>query len=185
MVVATITGLNPPRFPDEIARLIDVPIYTPEWRTHQCFLMRGEKLRDFDRECVDQKRPLVALWGNSAAASLMNGLRDLQSDHDFGLAEFTASGCQPLLIKSVETDDECLERNRSALARISEAHPAVVLLNALWRTKAEEKAVRQRSRPENYVPRGFVLRLENYGHLRVKRGRQLNGGVISEASIRP
>jgi hypothetical protein len=78
------------------------------------------------------------LWGDSAAASLMPGLRDLQSDHRFGIAQFTTSGCQPLLGISAETDALCASRNRTVLSRLSEIRPQTVLLNALWRTGADE-----------------------------------------------
>src|SRR5262249_31175954 len=109
-----------------------------EWRDHQCFLMRGDERLDFTSTCVDPERPLVALWGDSAAASLMPGLRDLQSDHRFGVAQFTTSGCQPLLVASAETDAPCARGNHEVLSRLSEARPQAVLLTALWRTNADE-----------------------------------------------
>jgi peptidoglycan/LPS O-acetylase OafA/YrhL len=129
---------RPPRFPDEIQQLVDATVGAPEWREHECFLMRGDQRIEFAPACVDQQRPLVALWGDSAAASLMPGLRDLQSDHRFGIAQFTTSGCQPLLVASVETDAMCVTRNRAVLSRLSEIKPQTVLLNALWRTSADE-----------------------------------------------
>jgi hypothetical protein len=129
---------RPPRFPGEIQQLLDTSVGAPEWREHRCFLMRGDQRLDFISACVDPERPLVALWGDSAAASLMPGLRDLQSDHRFGIAQFTTSGCQPLLAASAETDALCAERNRAVLSRLSEIRPQAVLLNALWRTGADE-----------------------------------------------
>ncbi len=129
---------RPPRFPAEIQQLVDTTVGAPEWREHECFLMRGDQRIDFAPTCIDQQRPLVALWGDSAAASLMPGLRDLQSDHRFGIAQFTTSGCQPLLGISAETDALCAERNRGVMSRLSEIKPQAVLLNALWRTSTDE-----------------------------------------------
>ncbi len=68
----------------------------------------------------------------------MPGLRDLQSDHRFGIAQFTTSGCQPLLGVSAETDAMCVARNRAVLSQLSEIKPQAVLLNALWRSSADE-----------------------------------------------
>jgi len=138
VLLAALVLERPPRFPGEIQQLVDTSVGAPEWREHQCFLMRGDRQLDFSSACVDLERPLVALWGDSAAASLMPGLRDLQSDHRFGIAQFTASGCQPLLAASVETDALCVARNRAVLSRLSEIRPQAVLLNALWRTGAQE-----------------------------------------------
>src|SRR5581483_8554886 len=59
----------PPRFPTEIQQLVDTSVGAPEWREHQCFLMRGDRRLDFTSTCIDSERPLVAPWGDSAAAS--------------------------------------------------------------------------------------------------------------------
>jgi peptidoglycan/LPS O-acetylase OafA/YrhL len=138
MVFAIVVLERPPRFPTEIQHLVDTSVGAPEWREHQCFLMRGDQQLDFTPACVDPERPLVALWGDSAAASLMPGLRDLQSGQHFGIAQFTTSGCQPLLAASAETDAACVARNRAVLSRLSGIKPQAVLLNALWRTNADE-----------------------------------------------
>jgi peptidoglycan/LPS O-acetylase OafA/YrhL len=138
VLVAAFVLVKPPRLPGEIQQLVDTSVGAPEWREHKCFLMRGDQRLDFTSACVDEERPLVALWGDSAAASLMPGLRDLQSDHHFGIAQFTTSGCQPLLVASAETDALCVTRNRAVLSRLSEIKPQAVLLNALWRTSADE-----------------------------------------------
>jgi len=129
---------RPPRFPAEIQQLVDTTVGAPEWREHECFLMRGDQRINFASACTDPQKPLVALWGDSAAASLMPGLRDLQSDHRFGIAQFTTSGCQPLLGVSAETDAMCVARNRAVLSQLSETKPQAVLLNALWRSGADE-----------------------------------------------
>ena len=138
VVFAAFVLERPPRFPAEIQQLVDTTVGAPEWREHECFLMRGDQRIDFASACTDPQKPLVALWGDSAAASLMPGLRDLQSDHRFGIAQFTTSGCQPLLAVSAETDAMCVARNRAVLSQLSEIKPQAVLLNALWRSGADE-----------------------------------------------
>ena len=138
VVFAAFVLERPPRFPTEIQQLVDTTVGAPEWREHECFLMRGDQRLDFASACTDPQKPLVALWGDSAAASLMPGLRDLQSDHRFGIAQFTTSGCQPMLAVSAETDAMCVARNRAVLSQLSEIKPQAVLLNALWRSGADE-----------------------------------------------
>jgi hypothetical protein len=144
VVFAAFVLERPPRFPAEIQQLVDTTVGAPEWREHECFLMRGDKRIDFASGCVDQQRPLVALWGDSAAASLMPGLRDLQSDHRFGIAQFTTSGCQPLLAVSAETDAMCVARNRAVLSQLSEIKPQAVLLSALEERRRRAQAYDRR-----------------------------------------
>ncbi len=137
-ILALLLTVHPPVFPEQIRRFVETPTEEAEWRTHQCLLIRYDNSDEFDSGCVERERPVVALWGDSVAASLMPGLRELQTTHKFGIAQLTSSGCQPLLVRSAETDADCIRRNRSALHHLAEARPQTVILNALWRTSADE-----------------------------------------------
>jgi peptidoglycan/LPS O-acetylase OafA/YrhL len=130
----------PPRFPDEIQRLIDTPSDgAPEWRRHECFLTGDDGKHDFAASCVDAERPLIVIWGDSTVAALTPGIRQQQLTRHFGLAQFTnGRGCQPVLVKSRETDDECVELNQLILRRLSAAVPDTVLMGGLWRANASE-----------------------------------------------
>ena len=94
-VAAVVALWVPPQLPKDIAALVDVHTGTPEWRIYRCML--NEAYQDFAPDCIEHKRPLLALLGDSTAGALMPGLRHLQSRAQFGIAQLTVSSCQPLL----------------------------------------------------------------------------------------
>jgi len=77
-------------------------------------------------------RPLVFLWGDSHAASLYRGLSKRAKIAGFDLAQFTASGCPPIVDFSVENSKECKEINRFVIRNIEKLHPDTVILSAYW-----------------------------------------------------
>ena len=130
-VAAVVALWAPPQLPKEIAALVDVHTGSPEWQIGRCMLNVGDK--DFSPDCIERKRPLIALLGDSTAGALMPGLRHLQSRAQFGIAQLTVSSCQPLLsAKAFGMTDTCLARNREIVDLLAAAHPDVVLLHALW-----------------------------------------------------
>ena len=130
-IAAVVALWVPPRLPKDIAALVDVHTGTPEWQIGRCMLNEGDK--DFAPDCIEHKRPLVALLGDSTAGALMPGLRHLQSRAQFGIAQFTVSSCQPLLAATAfGMTDACLSRNREIVDLLAGAHADVVLLHALW-----------------------------------------------------
>jgi peptidoglycan/LPS O-acetylase OafA/YrhL len=139
-ISAVVVLAMPPRFPDEIQRLIETPSHAaPEWRQHECFLTGDDGKHDFAVSCVDADRPLIALWGDSTVAALMPGIRQQQLTRHFGLAQFNnGRGCQPVLVKSRETNDECVELNQLILRRLSAAVPDTVLMGGLWTANADK-----------------------------------------------
>jgi peptidoglycan/LPS O-acetylase OafA/YrhL len=70
----------------------------------------------------------VAVWGDSHAAALSFGLRDL-APH---LTQFTASGCPPLKDIAQPVRPRCMETNAFILQALQRAAPAKVLLHANW-----------------------------------------------------
>jgi peptidoglycan/LPS O-acetylase OafA/YrhL len=128
---AVIAFWVPPQLPKDVAVLVDVHAGAPEWRIGRCMLNEGDK--DFAPDCVEHKRPLIALLGDSTAGALMPGLRHLQSRAQFGIAQFTVSSCQPLLAAGAfGMTDACLGRNREVLDLLADVHPDVVMLHAVW-----------------------------------------------------
>ncbi len=87
-----------PTLPDPISRMITVLNPQEGLRVGECMLSDGAMV-EFSPSCVDQKRPLVAIWGDSTAAALVPGFRSLQASRNFGIAQFTVSSCPPLLIR--------------------------------------------------------------------------------------
>jgi peptidoglycan/LPS O-acetylase OafA/YrhL len=134
VAISAATALRmPPQLPPDISRLVDVPQGSPtESRIHQCMVMLTVGDRDFSAECIERQRPLIAVLGDSTAAALVPGLRDLQSRHRFGIAQFAMAGCQPLIVKALGVSDDCLRRNLNVLRLLTETRPDIVLFHALW-----------------------------------------------------
>jgi peptidoglycan/LPS O-acetylase OafA/YrhL len=134
---AGVTIVAPPQLPEAIKRFATITTGSAEWRIHECLVSDNE---DFAPSCIDHVRPLIALWGDSTAGALMPGLRNLQSHYSFGIAQFTVSSCSPIFIVGSYSAvvPSCLERNQKILRNITELHPDMVLLQALWTTTHDE-----------------------------------------------
>jgi peptidoglycan/LPS O-acetylase OafA/YrhL len=130
-IAAVVALWVPSQLPKDIASLVDVHTGTPEWQIGRCMLNEGDK--DFAPDCIERKRPLIALLGDSTAGALMPGLRHLQSRVQFGIAQFTVSSCQPLLAATAfGMTEACLSRNREIVHLLADANPDVVVLHAIW-----------------------------------------------------
>jgi peptidoglycan/LPS O-acetylase OafA/YrhL len=127
---APATGYGP-TIPDRISKLVAVPDPFGGLRVGECLLEDGSKL-DFASSCTDQKRPLILVWGDSTASTLINGFRHLQASRNFGIAQFTVSSCPPLLVKVDQVSDYCLDKNRKIVDLIGDNSPEVVILQAFW-----------------------------------------------------
>jgi SGNH domain (fused to AT3 domains) len=120
-----------PALPDDIKDVVSVPPNGIGWRVNECVLNDNTKA-SFAPGCIDQKRPLVILWGDSTAAALVPGFRKVQETHDFGLGQLTISSCPPLLVYAHSMSQLCLERNADVVKRIAQAKPDLVILHAIW-----------------------------------------------------
>lgn len=105
------------------------PNIAVEWRLNKCFLEDTDKFSDI---CLEHKKPLVFLWGDSHAAALYPGLINQQSNYQFGIAQYTAAGCKPLVGKSVPDEKYCKAINDKNIALIEKIQPDFVLLHANW-----------------------------------------------------
>jgi peptidoglycan/LPS O-acetylase OafA/YrhL len=123
-------GYVPP-LPVEIAHLMQVSPTAEGQRTHEC-MFSDMDTAPFAPDCVENKRPLIAIWGDSTAGALMPGLRKLQQTSSFGIAQFTVTSCQPLVVQVERMSRQCLERNRGIVELISASAPDVVVLQAIW-----------------------------------------------------
>jgi hypothetical protein len=84
----------------------------------------------FADDCVDRnRRPLLLIWGDSTAGSLMPGLREAQRRRDFGIAQFTSSACAPALHADIPGVPNCRAMNDKVLALAVELKPDIVLLH--------------------------------------------------------
>jgi hypothetical protein len=100
----------PDRYPEEIraiARISDPYEYfnyeksISRWKCHKpdASIPLSEK----EEKCIDKKRPLIFLWGDSYAASLYPGLIELQKRKELGIAQFTSGNAPPFLSITKET----------------------------------------------------------------------------------
>jgi len=84
--------------------------------------------------CYESKRPLVALWGDSAASTLYPGLKKLQSNNNnFGISQLTNAGCPPILgAGDVFQSSACQGANESILTELVRQQPNVLILTSVW-----------------------------------------------------
>ena len=127
------------RFPKEIRELAEGREYPASWRVHEC-LIDPKTETAFGKGCMEEARPLVFLWGDSTATALMPGLRQLQLERNFGLAQFNANSCGPWLGVNVPGNPNCQHINDDVLGIVSRARPDVVVLHARGSTRPEDIA---------------------------------------------
>jgi peptidoglycan/LPS O-acetylase OafA/YrhL len=105
------------------------------WRSRACFLEYDQGFADLKPECTDtaDARPLLALWGDSHAASLYPGLRmQQQAVGGFRIAQFTKAGCPPFIDTEQKIFPACRAFNADVLERLISLKPDVVLLEGDW-----------------------------------------------------
>jgi len=111
----------------------------PAWREHICFLGGQDPTDAFDASCVDAgDAPIALLWGDSHAAALYPGLRALQSDYVFRIAEYAGASCPPLFGTDAP-NSRCAAINQNVLARIASIQPRLVILTADWKLNQAPK----------------------------------------------
>jgi peptidoglycan/LPS O-acetylase OafA/YrhL len=126
----------PDRFSAEIAAMLKQPYdMQKEYRYKRCFLEVSSQSGDeFGPECIDAadapEKPLVFLWGDSHAAHLYPGLRNLQKGMPFRLAQYT--GCAPFLEGTPERKGRCAEINSYIEKIIARTAPQIAVLGARW-----------------------------------------------------
>jgi peptidoglycan/LPS O-acetylase OafA/YrhL len=109
--------------------------YETSYRGGECLLSAQETFADWSPRCVDAAAggaPLVALWGDSHAASLYPGLKAEQQQGGFRIAQLTASACPPVLGLKSERRRYCEAFNNAVLSQLKALKPDVVILEAHW-----------------------------------------------------
>jgi peptidoglycan/LPS O-acetylase OafA/YrhL len=142
MAVLGVVGLSvvltnglPARIPASLqAFMPDADADSVRWRRSKCLLLPNQGPTDFAPECSGTgRRPLVAIWGDSYAASLYPGLAYLADQRGFDVAQFTASSCPPLIGYSNPGRPFCAETNDFVVQRLAELKPDAVILYATWK----------------------------------------------------
>ena len=123
------------RYPERVRAIADVQVRTDyeAYRVGRCFLRSEQGPADFAPECVDDGAAaggLLALWGDSHAASLYPGLAGLALARP--LAQLTAAACPPLLPARLADNPHCGDVAAFADRRWATLRPATVVLAADW-----------------------------------------------------
>lgn len=106
------------------------PDKVKDWRLDQCFLnVESNKFAD---SCLEDKKPMIFLWGDSHAAALYPGLKKWQDEYQFGIAQYTSAACKPLVGKLFTEQKYCKKINDDNLALIEKKQPEFVFLHANW-----------------------------------------------------
>jgi peptidoglycan/LPS O-acetylase OafA/YrhL len=120
------------RLPPEIREMAEVRTDPSKWRVHECLLDLDREM-SFADSCVDRdRRPLLLIWGDSTAGSLIPGFRKAQQTHDFGIAQFTSSSCIPALNADIADTPNCRAINDKVLSLAGKIRPDIVLLHGTW-----------------------------------------------------
>ena len=124
------------RLPAEVRILTQVIDFRfPEYiRYGKCHLETAEPLYH-DASCLEDKRPLIALWGDSHASALYPGLKKLQESAGFGIAQLTTAACPPILdVGEYSTlRKNCDMVNQNAIHLIVASSPDVLILASVYR----------------------------------------------------
>lgn len=102
------------------------------WRHNECMLDFRVPASRYKASCIEDKRPLIFLWGDSHAGSLYPGFKALQDSgrYTFGIGERSGAICPPIL--NTEPRPLCKGLNDNAIEAIRQAQPDVVVLYAWW-----------------------------------------------------
>jgi peptidoglycan/LPS O-acetylase OafA/YrhL len=101
----------------------------------RCSLTPEQGPESFNPDCVERTpadAPLILLWGDSNAQTLAPGLWNLQKRRPFRLAQFTASGCPPVLGFASAQRPKCAAVNEAVFAMLPQMQPDVILLASQW-----------------------------------------------------
>ncbi|NPU67656.1 acyltransferase family protein [Bradyrhizobium sp. 83012] len=137
-VIADRSNGWPARIPAEIRGfMLDGSETAFRWRNGKCLLMADQST--FAPECLGTgRRPLVAVWGDSYAASLYPGLAQFGAERGFDVAEFAISACAPLIGYVNAQRPLCKPSNDAVLRHLTELKPDVVIFYGTWRASDDE-----------------------------------------------
>jgi peptidoglycan/LPS O-acetylase OafA/YrhL len=105
------------------------------YRSGTCFLGPADSFAGMPTQCVDKpdgSSILIALWGDSHAASLYPGLEAARAQGHYRVAQFTASACPPLLGLQSEKRRNCKAFNDFVIEELRALAPQVVILEGHW-----------------------------------------------------
>lgn len=117
-------------FPNRLPSLFHYQKVDAQWRVDTCF----EEDNPINiKNCVSPGTGnLVALWGDSSAGGIYPGLKYLQQQKYFRIAQFTSAGCPPILDFTMGLKESCRPFINKTFEAIKDLKPDIVLLNSSW-----------------------------------------------------
>jgi peptidoglycan/LPS O-acetylase OafA/YrhL len=116
------------RFSPEIRDIARIEPQNNAGLRDKCFIESGF---EFGGNCIEPgDKKLLFLWGDSTAAALFPGLKEVATAHDFRMAHFEVAGCPPILSAGLVA--RCDQLSDTVFAHIKASHPEIVLLHAMW-----------------------------------------------------
>ena len=123
------------------------------WRSGSCFLEPEDDAGKVGRECAGGGRhPMILIWGDSYAAALYPGLKEVASSHGYVVAQYTAAACPPLPGFTTPRRPQCGDINDAVIRKVKELQPEIMLLHSTWKVGAADlekglsKAIRELGR---------------------------------------
>ncbi len=123
------------RFDPEIVQLLSQNARSSSltlYRMRECFLVLdgSQNYKDFSAECKEALNDDTAslIWGDSHAAALSVGLRSTMSN----VAQYTASGCPPLVGFVITEDLVCKNVNDFVMQEVRRMQPKQIFVHANW-----------------------------------------------------
>lgn len=110
--------------------------YEHDARLPACWVPKNSPPDSYAKECVDPDeghKPLLLLWGDSHAARLYPGLREVAGQR-YRIAQFTRSGCAPNFwsFHPRRSAGPCTWANVYVMRRVRELRPDVVVVYSRW-----------------------------------------------------
>jgi peptidoglycan/LPS O-acetylase OafA/YrhL len=130
------TNGAPTRFPVDIRALAGIPDaetffdFQNATRRGLCHdISLAASLEDRYRRCIESKRPLIVLWGDSYAATLYWGFRQLQRTKQFGIGQLTYGHAPPFFEKgkTAANESDLYAINVQSLADVARFHPDIIV----------------------------------------------------------
>jgi peptidoglycan/LPS O-acetylase OafA/YrhL len=99
------------------------------WRVGQCFLQPEQSYHSFGKSCIGDGKPSrTMVWGDSNAAALYPGLKH----HFEHVAQYSASGCPPVLSINQSWRPFCKDINHHVFEQVKMLRPERLILFANW-----------------------------------------------------
>lgn len=112
--------------------LTDVPNF--DWfanvRLDTCYLQGNFQ---WAPECIQPGRKTIVLWGDSHAASLYPGFREVFTPEGFQISQLTVAGCPPIQGLGSQYKSDCSELQEIAIEELAQLQPKVLIIHAAWK----------------------------------------------------